>query len=104
MPVDETLIERRAPVGALGEMRGLGFRCSKAGSDLRPESGMRICLVIWRRPFPSVTPSSQAAMWTLVVTDSAESKKSILLWGSEEDILPPPRPETIGFIIWALFL
>ena len=51
-------------------------------------------------PFFSTLPGSQNAVRILRCTAFASSIRSILLFSSDELILSPTRPGTIGFIRW----
>ena len=51
-------------------------------------------------PFFSTLPGSQKAVRIFFSTAFSSSIRSILLFSSEELILSPTRPGTIGFIRW----
>ena len=75
----------------------------KTGSILPDLRGKRTCLMKARTPLFSTFPGSQKAFFSFFFTSSFRSSRSILDSSSEELILLPVNPGTIGFIRWIRF-
>src|SRR5258708_17818202 len=102
-------MEKTVPGGAPSRTKGF---CASEPEATSPDTrisiqslltGTSTALTKASTPFSVMFPSSQNAPLIFLRTSAGLSRKSILELGSEEDILLPVRPGTIGFIRWARF-